>query len=110
MDISESEPGVSEGLGAWIRWQWRGVSIPSWRGILVESRESGDQGREEYARWMLRDILKDPEYAEDNVPLNKKGKCIKKAMQKTYGKKKGKQVFHASRNKGSVKGVERKGR
>jgi hypothetical protein len=110
MDVSEPEPGVLEGLAARIRWQWRGVSIPQWRGILVESQERGDDRRQQYARWMLRDVLEDPGYTEDDVPLNKKGKCIKKAMQKTYGKKKGKQVFHASRNKGSIKGVERKGR
>ena len=33
------------------------------------------------------------------MPLTKKGKKIKKAMAKTYGKKKGQQVFHATKNK-----------
>jgi hypothetical protein len=42
------------------------------------------------------------------MPLTKKGKKISKAMEKTYGKKKGKQVFYASINKGKVKGAERK--
>jgi hypothetical protein len=40
------------------------------------------------------------------MPLTKKGKKIKKAMTKTYGKKKGKKVFYASRNKGKIKGVD----
>lgn len=40
------------------------------------------------------------------MPLNKKGKEIIKAMDKEYGDKKGKQVFYASRNKGTIKGVE----
>lgn len=42
------------------------------------------------------------------MPLNKKGKKIKKAMEKTYGKKKGEKVFYASENKGKIKGVTKK--
>lgn len=39
------------------------------------------------------------------MPLNVKGKKIKKAMAKEYGSKKGKQVFYASENAGKIKGV-----
>jgi hypothetical protein len=39
------------------------------------------------------------------MPLNAKGKKIKAAMQKEYGKKAGERVFYASENKGSIKGV-----
>ena len=39
------------------------------------------------------------------MPLNKKGKKIKGAMEKEYGKKKGDAVFYASENKGTIKGV-----
>ena len=42
------------------------------------------------------------------MPLTTKGKKIKKSMEKTYGKKKGKKVFYASINKGKVKGAEKK--
>lgn len=42
------------------------------------------------------------------MPLTKKGKEIKKAMSKEYGSKKGEQVFYASKNKGTIKGVEKK--
>jgi hypothetical protein len=42
------------------------------------------------------------------MPLNKKGKKIKKAMQEQYGKKKGEQVFYASQNKGTITGTEKK--
>jgi len=42
------------------------------------------------------------------MPLTQKGRKIKSAMTKKYGEKKGKQVFYASRNKGKIKGVERK--
>lgn len=42
------------------------------------------------------------------MPLTKKGKKVKAAMQKTYGAAKGKQVFYASENKGSIKGVSKK--
>lgn len=41
------------------------------------------------------------------MPLTKKGSKIKKAMDKEYGKKKGEQVFYASKNKGTIKGVEK---
>ena len=39
------------------------------------------------------------------MPLTEKGRKIKKAMVKQYGKKKGEQVFYASENKGTIKGV-----
>ncbi len=42
------------------------------------------------------------------MPLNTKGKKIKANMEKEYGAKKGKQVFYASENKGTVKGVTKK--
>jgi len=42
------------------------------------------------------------------MPLTPKGKKIQKAMTKTYGAKKGKQVFHASQNAGTIKGTHRK--
>jgi len=42
------------------------------------------------------------------MPLTEKGKKIKKAMEKQYGKKKGEEVFYAAENKGTIKGVARK--
>lgn len=42
------------------------------------------------------------------MPLTKKGKKIMSAMKKEYGSKKAKKVFYASRNKGTIKGVEKK--
>lgn len=42
------------------------------------------------------------------MPLTKKGKKIKRAMAKTYGKKRGERVFYASANKKRIKGVHRK--
>lgn len=42
------------------------------------------------------------------MPLNKKGKKIMTAMSKEYGPKKGKEVFYASKNKGNIKGVDKK--
>jgi hypothetical protein len=42
------------------------------------------------------------------MPLTKKGKKVKKAMEKSYGKKKGEKVFYASENKGSIKGITKK--
>ena len=42
------------------------------------------------------------------MPLTKKGEKIKRAMVKQYGKKKGEQVFFASENRGTIKGVAHK--
>lgn len=42
------------------------------------------------------------------MPETKKGRKIKKAMEKQYGKKKGDQVFYASINKGKIKGAHKK--
>ena len=44
----------------------------------------------------------------DNMPLTKKGKKIMKSMKDRYGKKKGKAVFYASKNKGKIKNVDKK--
>lgn len=43
-------------------------------------------------------------------PLTKKGNKILRAMEKEYGNKSGKSVFYASRNKGTISGVEKKHR
>jgi hypothetical protein len=42
------------------------------------------------------------------MPLTKKGKKVKAAMEKQYGKKRGDRVFYATENKGSVKGLTKK--
>ncbi|WP_237753277.1 DUF3631 domain-containing protein [Dehalococcoides mccartyi] len=44
--------------------EWRRSAIPAWRRILAESISQGDTKREEYARKMLQEVLKDPEYRE----------------------------------------------
>lgn len=44
------------------------------------------------------------------MPLNSKGKKIKAAMEKQYGKARGERVFYASENKGSIKGIVKKGK
>ena len=41
------------------------------------------------------------------MPLTKKGRKIMKNMKKEYGAKQGESVFYASRNKGTIKGVEK---
>lgn len=43
------------------------------------------------------------------MPLTKKGAKIQAAMKKEYGAKKGREVFYASANKGTIKGVHGKG-
>ena len=41
------------------------------------------------------------------MPLTKKGEKIKGAMQAEYGEEKGEGVFYASRNKGTITGVDK---
>ena len=40
------------------------------------------------------------------MPLTTKGEKIEKAMVKKYGEKRGKEVFYASRNAGTITGVD----
>jgi hypothetical protein len=61
------KPAMEEGLEPLMLWHWRRVSIPEWQRILKESIESGDRRREEYARWMLREVLLDPDYEEPGL-------------------------------------------
>jgi len=42
------------------------------------------------------------------MPLTEKGRKIKTAMLKHYGKEKGERVFYASENKGTIKGIVKK--
>jgi len=42
------------------------------------------------------------------MPLTKKGTKILAAMKKEYGAGKGKRVFYASQNKGTIKGTHKK--
>lgn len=62
-----------------------------------------------------RGIAEDVSYPSIVMPLTKKGKKIMGSMKKQYGSKKGKQVFYASQNKGTIKGthkgrIKRKGK
>ena len=41
------------------------------------------------------------------MPLTKKGRKIMRNMKKEHGGKKGESIFYASRNKGTVKDVEK---
>jgi len=40
-------------------------------------------------------------------PLTAKGRKIKRAMRKEYGKERGDRVFYASQNKGTIKGTHK---
>jgi len=40
------------------------------------------------------------------MPLTEKGEKIKRAMVEQYGKERGEQVFYASKNKGTITGVD----
>ena len=44
------------------------------------------------------------------MPLTKKGRKIKKAMEASYGKKKGSSVFYASQRKKKITGTHKKGK
>ena len=42
------------------------------------------------------------------MPLTNKGAKILAEMQKKYGRKRGKSIFYASANKGTIKGVHKR--
>jgi hypothetical protein len=44
------------------------------------------------------------------MPLTKKGSKIKRAMEEQYGKDKGKEVFYAAQNKGTITGTHKQKR
>jgi hypothetical protein len=44
------------------------------------------------------------------VPLSAKGRKIREAMRREYGRKKGDSVFYASETKGSIRGLRRLGK
>lgn len=44
----------------------------------------------------------------NQMPLTAKGKKVKKALQKEYGKKKGESILYAMENKGTAKGLTKK--
>ena len=44
------------------------------------------------------------------MPLTPKGRKIMTAMHEQYGEEKGERVFYASRNAGTITGVERHGK
>ena len=41
------------------------------------------------------------------MPLTKKGEKVLASMRKSYGTKKGKEVFYKSQNKGTIKGTHK---
>lgn len=41
------------------------------------------------------------------MPLTRKGRKIKRAMEEEYGKKKGESVYYASQRKGTIKGTHK---
>ena len=44
--------------------EWRVAAIPDWKDRLERATWSGDSAMVKRSRWMLRDILLDPEYRE----------------------------------------------
>jgi hypothetical protein len=44
------------------------------------------------------------------MPLTRKGRTVKRAMEREYGKRKGDRVFYASERTGTIKGVAKKRR
>ena len=43
----------------------------------------------------------------NRMPMTKKGKKIMRSMKEQYGPDRGEEVFYASANKGTIKGVEK---
>ena len=63
-DTAGMEPTRDDGFEPWTLLEWRRVSIPQWQQTLKVSIADGDKHREDYAIWMLHDILLDPDFEE----------------------------------------------
>jgi hypothetical protein len=63
--MDELRWGLWDKAECWLLEEWAKTSIPGWREKLKEAIDIKNTKREEYARWMLREILEDPEYLED---------------------------------------------
>jgi len=63
--LAELKSRQNKAAECWMLEEWRRISIPDWRRILRESIAANDQRREDYARWMLREVLEDPDYQEN---------------------------------------------
>jgi hypothetical protein len=70
-----------------------------------ESDRRGNRYSQEISEMMKTEDSADV-YTKD--PLTKKGQKILEAMKKIYGEEKGEQVFYASKNKGTISGVDSK--
>jgi hypothetical protein len=64
--IAELRYQLQQESECWFLAEWRRISIPDWRRILLESINAKDIKREEYSRWMLKEVLEDPEYKEQS--------------------------------------------
>jgi len=62
--IEAGKEPVEGSAEPWLLWEWRRISLPQWREALEDAVAMEDNPREAYARWMLRDILFDPDYEE----------------------------------------------
>jgi hypothetical protein len=49
----------------WLLEEWRKISIPDWREKLKVAIENRNVKGEEYARWMLKEMLEDPDFSEE---------------------------------------------
>ena len=64
LEMVVQEPSNNDGFVPWMLWEWRRVSVPEWRKTLKDSIVAGNRARADYARWMLREVLFDPEYED----------------------------------------------
>jgi hypothetical protein len=62
--MAELRHQVHQEVERWMLEEWRKINLPAWRRILKESIQNNDRKREEYARYMLKDILEDQDYKE----------------------------------------------
>jgi len=62
--LAELQRQRDDQIVPWMLEEWRRIAIPAWRRILKDSIHSGDAKHEEYAYWMLREVLEDDEYQE----------------------------------------------
>ncbi len=78
---------------------------------LEEAKKNKDYVKADEIEHRLNSFVSDPKYKDSSDfytkdPLTKKGEKILAAMKKAYGEEKGEQIFYASKNKGTISGVD----
>ena len=106
-DALEKEKGLRLGIDRQ-KMQYGGMADMSAAPMIKQPQRKKRKASGFRAKYSKGGGIRKSKYSLQTMPLTKKGKKIKASMTEQYGSKKAEQVFYASKNKGSIKGVDKK--